>query len=413
MKNIMLIIPYGSVGGMERLAYNFYTYYKENGFNVKVIKLIQLKSDIINFGADEIPMSTKDFSDMKFVVRLIFYLKMPYLIRKEIKKHNIVHSISFGDMCNVFSSLTFTEEHKVASIHALKSVEFIFKSFLNTIFKLSYKSSYRLFDKVVCISKAIKDDLIKNCNYKFPYNLEVIYNPHDIENIERMGKELLDDEKEEALFNNNKVILFLGRMSVQKAPWHLVKSFILLLDKSPETKLVMIGDGNRNVTDHLDKLIKQHSLQEKVVFLGRKSNPYKYLKRAKILALTSYYEGTPNVIVEAIACDTPVVASNCTDGVSELMSISEYEEKDRLIRTESGYITPNFFKGALDIPNDDLFTEEEVYFSKALQYILQDESFKVNLSRNKKKLLSKFNLENVCNQYIQYLRYSTKQISKK
>ena len=74
MKNILLIMPYGSVGGMERLALHFYNYYKAQGYNVKAIKLIKLKTDIINFGDDEFYFSDRDFYQMSVVKRLLFYI---------------------------------------------------------------------------------------------------------------------------------------------------------------------------------------------------------------------------------------------------------------------------------------------------------------------------------------------------
>src|ERR1041384_141779 len=157
MKNILLIMPYGSVGGMERLALTFYDHYRSLGYKVKAVKFISLPEDIIHFGADEYALSHKDFNRFTFAKRMQFYLKIPKLLRKIIQKEQITHSIAFGDMANTFSSLTFTKEFKIASIHALKSVEFVNQTFLNRIFKLSYKTSYRNFDKVVCISQAIRE----------------------------------------------------------------------------------------------------------------------------------------------------------------------------------------------------------------------------------------------------------------
>ena len=108
MKSILLIMPYGSVGGMERLAINFYNYYKNNGYTVKAIKIIKLESDIINFGDDELFLSNIDFFEMSFAKRFLFYLKIPFMIRKIIKQNKTSHSIAFGDMANIFSSLTFS-----------------------------------------------------------------------------------------------------------------------------------------------------------------------------------------------------------------------------------------------------------------------------------------------------------------
>lgn len=392
-------MPYGSIGGMERLALNFYNQYKSQGYTVKAIKIIQLESDIIHFGEDEIALSKLDFYQMSFLYRFWFYCKIPFLINQIVKKNKITHSISFGDMANVFSSLSFTKEYKIGSIHALKSVEFVTKSFLNTVFLLAFQSTYRFFDKVVCISEAIKIDLLEKCNYKFPENIQVIYNPHDINNIEELAKSNLESDFEVGLFKY-KVILFLGRLSVQKAPWHLLKAFSLIENRDNSIKLVFIGDGDQNVTKHLSQLVTKLGLQNNVVFLGRKTNPYPYLKKSTLLALTSNYEGTPNVIVEAISLVIPIVTSNCTDGIRELMSYKEFEFRDDFFITESGIITPNFYKGNLSISEDSDITSEEIIFAKALVSVLNSAEYSTKLIKNRKQLLAKFDLERVASTYI-------------
>lgn len=400
MKSILLIIPYGSVGGMERLAYNFCNHYLEQGYEVKALKIIKLDSDIINFDQNELFLSPIDFCEMSFLKRFYFYIKIPFLIRKIIKKHKITHSISFGDMANVFSSLTFTNEYKVASIHALKSVEFTNVNFLNKVFKFAFKSSYYFFDKVVSISNDIKKDLLLNCNYKFEKNLQVIYNPHNIVQIQYLASLPIESVEEQEIFRKD-TVLFLGRLTLQKAPWFLLKAFSEVLKKNPNTNLVFIGDGDINVANYLKVLIDKLNIEKNVFFLGRKSNPYQYLKHAKVLALSSYYEGTPNVIVEAIATETPIVSSNCTEGIRELMSIEKYKKTENLIDTESGIITPNFFKGILEIPNNFDFIPEELDFAKALDKVLHNDLYKSELIRNKNQLLAKFDLAQVAKQYLE------------
>lgn len=399
MKNILLIMPYGGVGGMERLALNFYNHYKKKGYSVKAIKIIQLDSDIVHFGEDEIVLSTIDFIQMSFLKRFWFYCKIPFLIHQIIKKNKITHSISFGDMANVFSSLSFSKEFKVASIHSFKSIEFKEKNFLNKIFKLAYKTSYFFFNKVVCISETVKLDLIKNCGFKFQNKLQVLYNPHDFEAIERLSKERFESVFDEELFQN-KVILFLGRITLVKAPWHLIKSFSLLKNLDNSVKLVFIGEGDAHLTNYLLELTVKLGIKENVVFLGRKSNPYSYLKRASVLALTSYYEGTPNVIVEAIALETPIVSSNCTDGILELMSNNKSIKEGDFISTESGLITPNFYKGSLNIPLDESITNEEIIFSDAINKVLYSDEYVSKIIENKAQLLAKFNLESIASSYI-------------
>jgi len=398
--NVLLIMPYGSVGGMERLALNFYNYYISKGYEVKAVKLIKLETDIIHFGEDELFLSEKDFAEMSITERIGFYLKAPLRIRKIIKKNKISHSISFGDMTNVFSSLTFTKEFKIASIHALKSVELSANNMFNRIFALSYRTSYKKFDKVVCISKAIKQDLLAHCNYAFN-NLQVIYNPHNISQIIKLSEEKITDQEELKIFSK-KTILFLGRMSVQKAPWHLVNAYAKL--KTNECNLVFIGDGDDRVLDHLRKKIAALKISDNVFFLGRRKNPYKYIKSSTLVSLSSYYEGTPNVIVESLCLKTPVVSSNCTDGILELMSIDQNDDISYdNIMTEGGIITPNLFKGDLSIPTDGtaLYASEEASLAQGLRQALESvESLQNGIENKYQLLLSKFDLQNVADKYL-------------
>ncbi|GAL77623.1 glycosyltransferase [Algibacter lectus] len=399
-KSILLIMPYGSVGGMERLALSFYNQYKKEGYTVKALKFIKLKNDIINFGKDELSLSLLDFSEMSKVQRLKFYLSSPLFINKIIKKYKITHSIAFGDMANLFSSLSFSKEYKIGSIHALKSVEFKNDSTFNKIVKYGYKTCYKKLNKLVCISKAIKLDLINHCNYKFE-NLEIIYNPHDIESIERLSQEPITDLLEQNLFSS-KTVLFVGRLSIQKAPWHLIKAFKLINAQETCSNLIIIGDGDHNVTNYIKKLIITLNIEQNVCFLGRKSNPYKYMKAANVLALSSYYEGTPNVIVESVAVGTPIVSSLCTDGIIELMTLNYKNISNGNTEVEAGIITPNFFKDKLQMPNDiDInFTKEEKNMSQAILKVINNDSYKNKLLDNREALLAKYKIKQVTNKYL-------------
>jgi glycosyltransferase involved in cell wall biosynthesis len=397
-KSILLIMPYGSVGGMERLALNFYKFYKKQGYTVKGLKFIKLDSDIICFGEDELFFKSKDFSSMTLIDRYGFYLKLPLLIRKIIKTHNITHSIAFGDMANFFSSLTYTKEVKIGSIHALKSVELKNKTFFNKLTQFGYKTTYKNLTRLVCISKAIKNDLIKECGYRFS-NLEVIYNPHNVTEIIELSNAPILDQNEQIIFSNQ-TILFLGRLSIQKAPWHFIKAFSIVLKSHPSLNLVIIGDGDNKVIKHIKELISELNLDSNVFLLGRRSNPYKYIAAADLLVLSSNYEGTPNVIVESIAIGTPIVSSYCTKGIMELMSLEERDESNLNIETISGIVTPNFFEGKLEIPTNNMITNKEKQFSKALAIVLNDKNFKENLNNNKSNLLAKFDLKTVAINYL-------------
>lgn len=402
MKTILLFMPYGSVGGMERLAYYQYTAYRAMGYRVKAVKIIGLPDDVVHFGEDEIVLSTRDFHAYSVIARFWFYIRIPFMIRHIIQKYEVDYTLSYGDMANMFSAVTFTDEYKIAGIHALKSVEFKMPSFFNKIFRKSFQTIYCRFQKVVCISEAIKKDLLENCDYRFPKNLQVIYNPHDIISIQAQMLQPFDDAAEERLFSQP-TIVFLGRMSVQKAPWHLIQAFALLKKEAQfaAVKLVLIGDGNTAVIEKCTSLMAHHQLENEVIFLGRRSNPYSYLYRATVLALTSYYEGTPNVIVEAMATGTPIVSSNCTQGIAELMALTQPKEATSWITTPAGLITPNFFKGVLDIPDTTAFMEEEHHFAAALAEVIDNaDAYRSQLKKHQSALLDKFDLNAVALAYL-------------
>ncbi|WP_299252430.1 glycosyltransferase [uncultured Aquimarina sp.] len=399
MKKILLIMPYGSVGGMERLAFTFYNHYKNQGYVVKALKIIKLDNDIINFDEDELYLKPYDFNEMSKTERLMFYVKAPLMIRKIIKKEKFTHSIAFGDMSNIFSSLTFTKDFKIGSIHALKSVELNNPTLLNKLLRFCFKTSFKKLNKLVCISKAIKKDLIENCDYKLD-NLEIIYNPHDLAEIKNKSLKCIEDRSEQELFTGN-VILFLGRLSHQKSPWHLIKSFYLLQEKYKDATLVFVGDGVKEVIEYSKNLISKFKLSDKIVFLGRKSNPYQYLIKSKMLALSSLYEGTPNVIVESMSLGIPIVSSCCTDGILELMSTEDIKVFDQNVEVESGIITPNFYKGTLAIPESDEFVKEEHNFADAMYEVLKSDNFEKSLEKSKNDLLNKFDVDLVSNQYLE------------
>lgn len=398
-KRILLILPYGGVGGMERLALSFYSYYKKKGYYVKAVKFIKLASDIINFGEDEIFLADKDYVDMSKSSRLLFNFKAPLKLRRIIKGHKITHSIAFGDPPNLYSSITYTNEYKIGSIHALKSVELSNNSLLSKLTRFGFKYTYKRLDKLVCISKGIKKDLLENCNYQGEQNLEVIYNPHDLQEILNRSKEEVTNEEEQLLSGNS--VLFLGRLSTQKSPWHLIKAFSLVLKVIPDAKLIVIGDGDGNVLKHIQNLIDKLGIKKSITFLGRKSNPYKYLKRVKLLALASHYEGTPNVIVEAICLKTPVVSSYCTEGIVELMSLNFHKQSEENFKVESGIVTPNLFQGKLGLPANDEFIKEETQFAEGVIDVLKSDNVEQTLSEYREELLDKFNLERVASKYLE------------
>ena len=133
---------------------------------------------------------------------------------------------------------------------------------------------------------------------------EVLYNIINIEDL--YNKMLLDDRA------YNYDIVYLGRLSRPKNPIRLMKVFRGIVDKIPSVKIAVIGTGELNEETMAEASRLQ--LNENVTFLGFQNNPYKILHDARVMIMTSLWEGTPMCVLEAMSLGTPVV-STPTDGV--------------------------------------------------------------------------------------------------
>ena len=112
------------------------------------------------------------------------------------------------------------------------------------------------------------------------------------------------------------VILSVGRLTRQKDHETLVRAFALLRKSTP-ARLVVLGEGAER--PNLERLIGRLGLEREVQLPGFVLNPFAYMARAQLFALSSRWEGLPSVLVEAMACGAPVVSTDCPTGPAEIL----------------------------------------------------------------------------------------------
>ena len=129
----------------------------------------------------------------------------------------------------------------------------------------------------------------------------------------------INSKKFNTKLNNNSIILEdffvkapikiinIGRFDDNKNQEYLIRIFIDLKKYIPNAKLFLFGEGERK--NNLIKWVKSLSLDKDIFFMGWKSNIEEYIKRADLLIHTSKYESFGNIIIEALACGTPVLTS--------------------------------------------------------------------------------------------------------
>lgn len=112
------------------------------------------------------------------------------------------------------------------------------------------------------------------------------------------------------------VVLGVGRLVPQKNFTLLIDAFALL-PVALGARLVLLGGGP--LRDDLLRYIAERGLSERAQILPPDPNPWRYMSRARVMALSSHYEGFANVLVEALASGNAVVSVDCPHGPSEVL----------------------------------------------------------------------------------------------
>jgi glycosyltransferase involved in cell wall biosynthesis len=177
---------------------------------------------------------------------------------------------------------------------------------------------YPFADAVVAVSNGVADDLAKNAGLS-PTLLRVIQNP--VITPELMV--LADQPVEHPWFSpgNAPVIMGVGRLTRQKDFPTLLRAFALVREKRL-CHLTILGEGRDRVI--LESLARELGIRRDVCFPGFVENPYAYMRKAALFVLSSVWEGSPNVLTEALALGTPVVSTDCPSGPREILANGRY-----------------------------------------------------------------------------------------
>lgn len=132
---------------------------------------------------------------------------------------------------------------------------------------------------------------------------KVIYNMFDINAIQRLSREKVNDFKFD---NTKKYLISVGRLITIKKNKDLLK---VLPNLNNEVEVIFIGSGDEK--DSLIGFSSKLGISHRVHFLGWLENPYKYIKNSDLLVCTSGTESFGNVLVESMACGTPVLSTKC------------------------------------------------------------------------------------------------------
>lgn len=168
-------------------------------------------------------------------------------------------------------------------------------------------------DGVVVVSKGVGDDLVQ-CIGLNESAISVVYNPIDVDVVAQRSRE--DVSHPWLQPGELPVVVAIGRLTPQKDFPTLLRAFARLR-QTQCARLLILGEGE--LRPQLETLVAELGLQDHAGLPGFADNPFAYLSRSALFVLSSAWEGLPNVLIQAMACGTPVVSTACPSGPEEIL----------------------------------------------------------------------------------------------
>ena len=362
-EKLLLISPMLHQGGFERVC-------------ITTARLLKPYYDvsIVIFDDADIAFDIRGLSiiNIHLGVRNGKLAKMTNLMRRAVRVRKLkqrmkpVIAYSFGPSANMVNALSKT---------SLTRVFLGLRGYQDVADDPKMKLYVRKADRIICCSKEIEAIVQEKYGY---LQTATLYNPYDAEGITELSKEKVTDlpwkmEDED----RPRILIGVGRDDPVKGFWHLIKAFYLVQKEIPQMRLIIMGDGS---FEQAKSLVSELQLEQKVYFPGVRKNPYKYLAASEMFLLSSYTEGFPNVLVEAMILGRPLISTDCRTGPAEILDHGKY-----------GILVPDM--GDTEDYSGDTISEKETCFAKKIVEVLKDSERQKELSELERKRAGEFDYD--------------------
>lgn len=328
MKKIIFGITSLTIGGAERVLVDLANKLSEE-YDITIFTIYdggELRKEL-NPKIRKVVLYRKQYKDLsklekiKASLRLITYKKKIY---EAIMKKGYETEIAFleGPITRLFS--VKSNRNKIAWIH--NDISKVYGNGIKAkIKKIIDGNVYKKYDKLVFVSEENKIDFNKQYKWIDEEKEVIIRNYIDYRKVLNKAEEKVDLPYD----NKNINLLTVCRLVEQKGLDRFIKVQKELEEKGIHIKVYIIGEGPLRY--NLQKQIDSLGLTENFILLGKKENPYPYIKNCDYFCLLSYYEGYGMVLEEAKILGKPIIltdtaARECANGYSKAIILENTEE---------------------------------------------------------------------------------------
>ncbi len=298
-------------GGAERVILDLAQELRKQGYGVDILLIRKSGAYLQNVpeGISVIELRTRSkryFRTISAIPALIEYLNtvQPLCILSSLPRNNIAMCVA--DFFVTASSKVILIEHSNLTEYLKRENGFKVK-----VLPFLMSLLYRRADHIVGVSKGVVEDIRRVLRLPTK-RMTAIYNPINLAAIQQQAATDVTASPNGASF-----ILGVGRLTKQKNFTLLIEAFSILGKDNDSLHLVLLGEGEER--QKLEQQVGNLGLKNRVHMPGFVDNPFAWMKQTRMLVLSSDFEGFGNVLVEAMACGTPVVSTDCPDGPREVL----------------------------------------------------------------------------------------------
>ncbi len=298
---LLIFTPTLQCGGSEKFVSLLCDHINAEKFSVCLVVLNNANPfyQIRKPGVEVVELKQKRVRYALFKIRSVIKKKQPDIVFTTANHLNLYFAIFRRWLPKNIKFVA--RESSIVSINSRRAT-------MPSVYNTLIKKYYNRFDLIICQSAYMQQDLIGNYNIAADKTV-VIHNA--VETFSGSGSSRSNNASAGQLYK----FITVGRLSEEKGIERLIHAVGLL---SVPFRFYIIGDGNKR--KDLENLVNELRLQENIFFEGEKENPFSEMEDADFFLMGSYYEGFPNVLIEAGALGIPVIAFNVPGGISEIIT---------------------------------------------------------------------------------------------